>query len=60
MDEGTLRHLTKTLLDIGCNIIRVKGGMPSPTLCKICDETGMMLLVEPVETWQSADSAEIV
>ena len=60
MDEGTLKHLTKTLLDMGCNIIRVKGGMPSPTLCKICDETGMMLLAEPVETWQSADSAEIV
>ena len=60
MDEGTLRHLTKTLLNMGCNIIRVKGGMPSPTLCKVCDESGMMLLAEPAETWQSTDSAETV
>jgi len=60
MDENTMRHIIKTLLGMGCNILQTENGVPSPTLCDICDETGMMLLARPADTWTETDSTAIV
>ena len=37
--------------DMGANAIRTAHNMPAPELVELCDELGMMLMVEPFDDW---------
>ena len=51
VNESALRHQVKLLKEMGANAIRTSHNMPAPELVKICDEEGMMLMVEPFDDW---------
>ena len=51
VNESALRHQVKLLKDMGANAIRTAHNMPAPELAKICDEMGMMLMIEPFDDW---------
>ena len=51
INEAALRHQVELLKDMGANAIRTSHNMPAPELVRICDEMGMMLMVEPFDDW---------
>ena len=51
VNEAALRHQVELLKDMGANAIRTAHNMPAPELVKICDEMGMMLMIEPFDDW---------
>lgn len=53
-NEAALRRQIRILKDMGCNAIRTSHNMPSTELVQICDEMGMMLMLESFDEWQSA------
>lgn len=53
VNESAIRRQVKTLKDMGCNAIRTSHNMPAPELVRICDEEGMMLMLESFDEWQT-------
>lgn len=51
VNRSALRHQVEILKDMGANAIRTSHNMPAPELVEICDELGMMLMVEPFDDW---------
>lgn len=51
VNESALRHQVSLLKEMGANAIRTAHNMPAPELVKVCDEMGMMLMVEPFDDW---------
>lgn len=51
VNEAALRHQVELLKDMGANAIRTAHNMPARELVKICDEMGMMLMIEPFDDW---------
>lgn len=51
VNRSALRHQVELLKDMGANSIRTSHNMPAPELVEICDELGMMLMVEPFDDW---------
>lgn len=51
VNRSALRHQIKLLKDMGANAIRTSHNMPAPELVELCDEMGMMLMVEPFDDW---------
>ena len=51
VNEAALRHQVELLKDMGANAIRTAHNMPAPELVRICDEMGMMLMIEPFDDW---------
>ncbi|MDE6757288.1 MAG: glycoside hydrolase family 2 protein, partial [Muribaculaceae bacterium] len=51
VNRSALRHQVALLKDMGANAIRTAHNMPAPELVEICDELGMMLMVEPFDDW---------
>ena len=51
VNESALRHQVALLKEMGANAIRTSHNMPAPELVRICDEMGMMLMVEPFDDW---------
>lgn len=51
VNRAALRHQIEMLKDMGANAIRTSHNMPAPELVKLCDEMGMMLMVEPFDDW---------
>lgn len=51
VNESALRHQVRLLKEMGANAIRTAHNMPAPELVKICDEEGMMLMLEPFDDW---------
>ena len=49
--KDALRHQIKMLQDMGCDAIRTSHNMPDPQLVELCDEMGMMLMIEPFDVW---------
>lgn len=49
-----LRHQLTMLKQMGCNAIRTSHNMPAPELVKLCDEMGLMMMVEPFDEWDVA------
>lgn len=49
-----LRHQLTMLKAMGCNAIRTSHNMPAPELVKLCDEMGLMMMVEPFDEWDVA------
>ena len=51
VNKSALRHQIELLRDMGVNAIRTSHNMPAPELAELCDEMGMMLMVEPFDDW---------
>ena len=51
VNRAALRHQIELLKDMGANAIRTSHNMPAPELVELCDELGMMLMVEPFDDW---------
>ena len=51
VNKAALRHQVQLLKDMGANAIRTSHNMPAPELVEICDELGMMLMLEPFDDW---------
>ncbi len=49
-----LRHQLSMLKAMGCNAIRTSHNMPTPELIQLCDEMGLMAMVEPFDEWDVA------
>lgn len=51
VNKSALRHQVEIMKDMGVNAIRTAHNMPAPELVELCDELGMMLMVEPFDDW---------
>ena len=51
VNKSALRHQVEIMKDMGVNAIRTSHNMPAPELVELCDELGMMLMVEPFDDW---------
>ncbi|MCM1153069.1 MAG: DUF4982 domain-containing protein [Muribaculum sp.] len=51
VNKSALRHQIELLKDMGVNAIRTSHNMPAPELVELCDELGMMLMIEPFDDW---------
>jgi beta-galactosidase len=51
VNRSALRHQLEMLKDMGANAIRTSHNMPAPELVELCDEMGLMLMVEPFDDW---------
>lgn len=51
VNRSALRHQLELLKDMGANAIRTSHNMPAPELVELCDELGIMLMVEPFDDW---------
>ena len=51
VNRAALRRQIVMLKDMGANAIRTAHNMPAPELVELCDEMGMMLVVEPFDDW---------
>ena len=49
--KEALVHQIKMLQDMGCDAIRTSHNMPAPELVELCDEMGMMMMIEPFDVW---------
>ena len=46
-----LRHQLSMLKNMGCDAIRTSHNMPAPELVQLCDEMGLMMMIEPFDVW---------
>ncbi|MCM1021280.1 MAG: DUF4982 domain-containing protein [Muribaculum sp.] len=51
VNRSAIRHQIKLLKDMGANAIRTSHNMPAPELVELCEEMGMMLMIEPFDDW---------
>jgi len=51
VNRSALRHQLGLLKDMGVNAIRTSHNMPAPELVELCDEMGLMMMVEPFDDW---------
>lgn len=49
--RGAIRHQIRLLKEMGCDAIRTSHNMPAPELVELCDEMGMMMMVESFDIW---------
>ena len=49
--KDALRHQLAMLKEMGCDAIRTSHNMPAPELVELCDEMGMMMMIEPFDVW---------
>lgn len=51
VNTSALRHQLTMLKDMGADAVRTSHNMPAPELVRLCDELGLMLMVEPFDDW---------
>ncbi|TJZ60639.1 glycoside hydrolase family 2 protein [Sphingobacterium olei] len=51
---SALRYQLELLMDMGCDAIRTAHNMPAPELVELCDELGLMMMIEPFDEWNIA------
>ena len=51
VNRSALRHQLEMLKDMGVNAIRTSHNMPAPELVELCDEMGIMMMIEPFDDW---------
>lgn len=51
VNTSALRYQLQIMKDMGANAIRTSHNMPAPELVELCDEMGLMLMVEPFDDW---------
>ena len=49
--KDALRHQLTMLKKMGCDAIRTSHNMPAPELVELCDEMGLMMMIEPFDVW---------
>lgn len=54
VSEAALRHQLELLKDMGCDAVRTSHNMPAPELVRLCDEMGLMMMLEPFDEWDVA------
>lgn len=54
VNRAALRRQLSIMKDMGCNAIRTSHNMPAEELVELCDEMGLMLMVEPFDEWDVA------
>ncbi len=57
ISQSAIRHQLTMLKAMGCNAIRTSHNMPAPELVELCDEMGLMMMVEPFDEWDVAKCA---
>lgn len=53
VNEAAIRRQIRLLKDMGANAIRTSHNMPAPELIRICDEMGMMVMIETFDEWKT-------
>jgi len=51
VNKSALRHQLEMLKDMGADAVRTAHNMPTPELVELCDELGLMMMVEPFDDW---------
>lgn len=51
VNKSALRHQLEIMKDMGADAVRTSHNMPAPELVELCDEMGLMLMVEPFDDW---------
>ncbi|MBR6116954.1 MAG: DUF4982 domain-containing protein [Paludibacteraceae bacterium] len=51
VNRDALKHQLTMLKEMGCDAIRTSHNMPDPQLVELCDEMGMMMMIEPFDVW---------
>ncbi|MDE6859533.1 MAG: DUF4982 domain-containing protein [Duncaniella sp.] len=51
VNKSAIRHQLEMLKDMGVNAVRTSHNMPAPELVELCDEMGIMLMVEAFDDW---------
>jgi beta-galactosidase len=51
VNRDALKHQLTMLKGMGCDAIRTSHNMPAPELVELCDEMGMMMMIEPFDVW---------
>lgn len=51
VNKAALRHQLELLKDMGANAVRTAHNMPDPQLVELCDELGLMMMLEPFDDW---------
>lgn len=51
VNKSALRHQLELLKDMGANAVRTAHNMPAPELVELCDELGLMMMLEPFDDW---------
>lgn len=51
VNHSALQHQIEMLKDMGINAIRTSHNMPAPELVELCDEMGIMMMIEPFDDW---------
>ena len=54
VNRNALRHQLAMLKEMGCDAVRTSHNMPDPQLVELCDEMGLMMMVEPFDEWEIA------
>ena len=54
VSKAALRHQLTLLKEMGCDAIRTSHNMPAPELVELCDEMGLMMMVEAFDEWDIA------
>ncbi len=51
VNKSALRYQLELLKDMGVNAIRTSHNMPAPELVELCEEMGLMMMLEPFDDW---------
>lgn len=51
VNKAALRHQLTMLKEMGADAIRTSHNMPAPELVELCDELGLMMMLEPFDDW---------
>lgn len=51
VNTAALRHQLEMMKDMGANAVRTTHNMPTPEQVALCDELGLMVMVEPFDDW---------
>ncbi|MBO7487129.1 MAG: DUF4982 domain-containing protein [Bacteroidales bacterium] len=54
VNESAIRRQLGILKDMGCDAIRTSHNMPAPELVQLCNEMGLMMMLEPFDEWDIA------
>ncbi len=51
VNTAALRHQLEMLKEMGADAVRTAHNMPTPELVALCDELGLMMMIEPFDDW---------
>ncbi len=54
VNTAALRRQLTLLKDMGCDAVRTSHNMPATELVELCDQMGLMVMVEPFDEWDVA------